>query len=85
MSTPTSAATTAAAAKITAFATRFRHFFQLEDDEDFRAGLATSEARERRRWQNIVAGVLNDVDNEAACFTAQLHGAFRPAGRMGLR
>lgn len=49
---------------------RFRRFFQAEEEADVRTGWATSEERERRRWQTIVAAVLTDVADRAACFAA---------------
>jgi putative hydrolase of the HAD superfamily len=51
-------------------ARRLRHFFQIEEQADLRAGLATSEERERLRWQRIVTDVLEDVTDKQGCFTA---------------
>jgi putative hydrolase of the HAD superfamily len=47
---------------------RFRFLFQLEEFADFQNGLKDNEDRERERWRNIVAGVLNDVSDPTACF-----------------
>ena len=57
---------------------RFRHFFGIEEEEDRRSGLTTSEERERCRWQNIVAGVLDDVADPVGCFTALYEHFGRP-------
>jgi putative hydrolase of the HAD superfamily len=55
--------------------TRFAAAFAEEERLDLANGLATSEERERRRWQDIVAHVLDDVADPAACF-AQLYEHF---------
>ena len=50
---------------------RFRTVFHRSEQEDMEgpgSHLVTSEAIERRRWQRIVAEVLDDVTNSAACF-----------------
>ena len=49
-------------------ALRFADAFGREDDVDARSGLQTSEARELRRWANIVARVLDDVSDPVRCF-----------------
>src|ERR671922_2705786 len=49
-------------------AARFEDAFGREDDVDIRSGLQTSEARELRRWANIVARVLDDVSDPVRCF-----------------
>src|SRR5260370_14413937 len=59
---------------------RFRTAFQKEEDADRASGLRTSEDRERRRWQHIVADVLDDVHDPDACF-AELYQHFsKPSG-----
>ena len=59
-------------------ARRFRHFFQIEEDADLRANLATSETRERLRWRTIVGGVLDDVADVETCFTVLFEHFSRP-------
>ncbi len=59
-----------------AIARRFRSAFQVHEEEDRRAGWRTDEARELRRWREIVAEVLDDVTDPAACFAA-LYDHFR--------
>jgi putative hydrolase of the HAD superfamily len=49
-------------------ANRFRAAFCGTLAEDEANGLRTDEARERHRWQEIVAAVLNDVTDGSACF-----------------
>jgi putative hydrolase of the HAD superfamily len=49
-------------------AARFRVAFHRQEELDRAAGLRTDEARERRRWQAIVAEVLDDVADPEACF-----------------
>jgi putative hydrolase of the HAD superfamily len=56
-------------------ARRFRAAFQKEEEADRSAGWRTSEDRERRRWRNIVAQVLDDVNDPEACF-AELYEHF---------
>src|SRR5207248_8504366 len=52
----------------TEIASRFPLAFYRTLEEDERNGLRTGEARELRRWQGIVAAVLDDVTNGLACF-----------------
>jgi putative hydrolase of the HAD superfamily len=47
---------------------RFRAAFGRQEERDRAAGLRTDEAREVARWQAIVAEVLRDVTDPAACF-----------------
>ncbi len=54
---------------------RFRVAFVEQEQVDAANGFAVSEERERRRWQAIVAAVLDDVAEPAACF-AQLYEHF---------
>ena len=56
-------------------ARRFRAAFQKEEAVDRAARWQTSEDRERRRWRNIVAQVLDDVNDPEACF-AELYEHF---------
>ncbi|HJT79141.1 MAG TPA: HAD-IA family hydrolase [Gemmataceae bacterium] len=49
-------------------ASRFRAAFRRTLAEDEQNDLRTDEARERRRWQEIVAAVLDDVTDGQACF-----------------
>jgi putative hydrolase of the HAD superfamily len=49
-------------------ATRFRRAFQHEEATDAANGHRTDEARELRRWRDIVTGVLDDVRDSEACF-----------------
>jgi putative hydrolase of the HAD superfamily len=55
--------------------TRFSAAFAAQERLDLQNGLATSEERERRRWRDIVAQVLDDVRDPAGCF-AELHAHF---------
>ncbi len=55
--------------------TRFVAAFAEQERLDVQHGLATSEERERRRWQTIVAQVLDDVRDPAGCF-AELYDHF---------
>jgi putative hydrolase of the HAD superfamily len=57
---------------------RFRQALDLEDERDRALGLRTSEARERERWQNIVARVLPDVSDPDACFLELFSHFSRP-------
>lgn len=57
----------------------FRAAFAREEEEDGRTSLRTSEAREIRRWRNIVAAVLDDVANREACFQDLFEHFARPA------
>ncbi|MGE3809774.1 MAG: HAD-IA family hydrolase [Gemmataceae bacterium] len=65
---------------------RFAEVFAAEEEHDRVGGLRTSEERELERWRNIVAHVLDDVADPAACFEEMfrhfaLPGAWRvPAG-----
>ena len=47
---------------------RFTAAFRRQEEIDLAEGLRTSEEREERRWRHIVAEVLDDVTNPAACF-----------------
>ena len=58
---------------------RFRAAFQKEEEADRADGWRTSEERERRRWQHIVAQVLDDVSDPEACF-AKLYEHFSQPG-----
>jgi putative hydrolase of the HAD superfamily len=49
-------------------APRFRAAFARQEQLDVVTGLRTDEAREQRRWRDIVAEVLDDVDAPDACF-----------------
>jgi putative hydrolase of the HAD superfamily len=49
---------------------RFQVAFARQDQLDEEAGWRTSEAREIERWRDIVAQVLDDVADRAACFAA---------------
>jgi putative hydrolase of the HAD superfamily len=57
-------------------ATRFAAAWRREEDHDRAAGWRTDEARERQRWQRIVAAVLDDTADPAACFE-ELYDHFR--------
>jgi len=59
-------------------ARRFKTAFQKEEDADRAGGLRTSEERERRRWQSIVAAVLDDVADPEACFEELYEHFSRP-------
>ncbi|HMF20099.1 MAG TPA: HAD family hydrolase, partial [Gemmataceae bacterium] len=59
-------------------ARRFKSAFQKEEDADRPGGLRTSEERERRRWQAIVAAVLGDVADPEACFVELYEHFSRP-------
>ncbi len=48
---------------------RFHVAFVHQDRLDAQAGWRTSEARERQRWREIVAQVLDDVADPDSCFT----------------
>ena len=54
---------------------RFAAAFAEQERLDVENGLATSEEREQRRWQDIVAQVLDDVADPAGCF-AELYAHF---------
>jgi putative hydrolase of the HAD superfamily len=47
---------------------RFTAAFQRQDAHDRENELRTSEARERQRWEQIVAEVLFDADDPESCF-----------------
>jgi putative hydrolase of the HAD superfamily len=58
---------------------RFTTAFKRQETIDLMAGHRTGEAREKQRWQHIVAEVLDDVADQAGCFQA-LHDHFaRPS------
>jgi putative hydrolase of the HAD superfamily len=50
-------------------ADRFAAAFARQEAIDGAAGWRTSEEREHERWRSIVADVLDDVTDPAACFT----------------
>ncbi len=54
---------------------RFATAFARQDQRDVQAGQRTSEERERQRWRDIVAEVLDDVSDSEACFR-ELYDAF---------
>ena len=54
---------------------RFGAAFAEQERLDAQNSLATSEERERRRWRDIVAQVLDDVADPAGCF-AELYAHF---------
>jgi putative hydrolase of the HAD superfamily len=62
---------------------RFSEAFDRQERLDWAGGLETSEEREYRRWQEVVAQVLDDVKDSDACFR-QLHEHFRHAGAWRL-
>jgi putative hydrolase of the HAD superfamily len=65
---------------IDAIRQRFAVAFAEQERLDAANGWATSEERERRRWQAIVGQVLDDVVDPGACF-AELYEHFaRPGG-----
>ena len=47
---------------------RFARAFQRQEEIDRAAGWTTSEARERKRWRDIVGEVLDDVADAPGCF-----------------
>src|SRR5262249_37842345 len=57
---------------------RFTAAFSAEEAVDRDVGWRTSEDRERRRWRNIVARVLDDVNNPEACFSDLYRHFARP-------
>ncbi len=71
---------------------RFAEVFAAEEALDETLNWRTSEEREYRRWQSIVARVLDDVTDPEACF-AELYAHFArpdawrclPAAPAGLR
>jgi putative hydrolase of the HAD superfamily len=58
---------------------RFGAAFRRQEEEDVRRGLRTDEERELRRWEQIVADVLDDVNDRAGCFRALYEHFTRPA------
>jgi putative hydrolase of the HAD superfamily len=54
---------------------RFAAAFEKQESLDRQQGWKTSEAREQERWRDIVALVLDDVRDPAACF-AELYQHF---------
>src|SRR5437762_3515620 len=63
-------------------AARFVAALQAQEEIDRAQGWRTSEERERRRWRDIVAYVLDDVTDPASCFAALYeHFAQRGAWR----
>jgi putative hydrolase of the HAD superfamily len=54
---------------------RFGAAFAEQERLDVQNGLATSEERELRRWQCIVAQVLDDIADPASCF-AEIYAHF---------
>jgi putative hydrolase of the HAD superfamily len=58
-----------------AIKSRFALAFAKQDQLDAEAGQRTSEKRERQRWRDIVAEVLDDVNDSEACFR-ELYDAF---------
>jgi putative hydrolase of the HAD superfamily len=58
---------------------RFADAFGREDDVDVKAKWRTSDARELRRWVNIVARVVDDVSDPVRCFE-QLYQHFAEPG-----
>jgi len=58
---------------------RFAAAFAEQEQLDRTALWRTSEERERERWRAIVARVLDDVNDPAACFES-LYGAFAQPG-----
>jgi putative hydrolase of the HAD superfamily len=59
-------------------AIRFRSAFVQEENFDRANELRTNEERERRRWRDIVARVLDDVADAEACFADLFHHFSRP-------
>jgi putative hydrolase of the HAD superfamily len=59
-------------------ASRFRTAFHQREEVDRREGWRTDEHRERRRWREIVAEVLDDVSDPAGCFAALYEHFRRP-------
>jgi putative hydrolase of the HAD superfamily len=49
-------------------ARRFAIAFAQEEEWDRKRGFRTDEGREQQRWQRIVAAVLDDTTDPAACF-----------------
>jgi putative hydrolase of the HAD superfamily len=57
---------------------RFAVAFTQQEAADQAGGLRTSEAREIRRWREIVAAVLDDVADKGACFQELYQHFARP-------
>ncbi len=57
---------------------RFRNAFRRQEDLDRDHGYRTDNEREVRRWRTIVAEVLDDVSDNAACFQALFEHFARP-------
>jgi putative hydrolase of the HAD superfamily len=57
------------------FKQAFRDTERQNTAADLALRLATSEVREKARWQEIVATVIDDISDDAACF-AELFGHF---------
>jgi putative hydrolase of the HAD superfamily len=47
---------------------RFAAAFQMEEAQDHKLNLRTSEEREQQRWRGIVGKVLDDVSDSERCF-----------------
>jgi putative hydrolase of the HAD superfamily len=60
------------------FKEAFRDSERSDAADDLTARLATSESRERARWQEIVAAVIDDISDGATCF-AELFAHFSRA------
>jgi putative hydrolase of the HAD superfamily len=60
-------------------APRFAAAFARQEAHDRAEGLRTSEAREVRRWREIVAEVLDDTANPDACFQELYQHFARPS------
>ena len=58
---------------------RFHAAFVQQDQLDALAGWRTDEARELRRWRDIVTQVLDDVVDPAGCFAALYETFSKPA------
>jgi putative hydrolase of the HAD superfamily len=63
---------------VTEIVARFRKAFARQEQLDRQQGLQTSETREIERWQQIVAGVLTDVDDTQKCFEELFQHFSRP-------
>jgi putative hydrolase of the HAD superfamily len=59
-------------------ARRFGHAFRDSEQGDAEARLVTSEAREKERWRQIVAAVLDDIPDADACFAELFEHFARP-------
>jgi putative hydrolase of the HAD superfamily len=58
---------------------RFGAAFAQQDRLDEQSGWRTSESRERQRWRNIVAQVLDDVADPVGCFDSLFAAFAQPA------